>query len=66
VRERTGDDRHRRNVKQPAVKHGVELLSKIGQLEGIPDEEPRIETTVAGFALREIDRAWDGIDACSV
>jgi hypothetical protein len=53
-------------VKQPAVEHYVELLFKIGQPEGVPNEEPRGKATLAGFALREIDRAWDGIDAGSV
>ena len=54
------------DVKQPAVKHGVELLAKVGQPKSVPDKEPRRKTAVAGLALRKTDRLRNGIDTGSV
>jgi hypothetical protein len=38
-------------VEKPAVQNRVELFLELWQPEGIPDEEPCRQTTIAGLAL---------------
>ena len=53
------------DVEQPAVEHGAEGLPEIGQLPGVPQEEPRRETAVAPF-LSGVQRRGRDVDAGDV
>src|SRR5207253_2633177 len=51
------------DVEQPAVEHGVELLAKRAQLQGIAHEEAGTQLPVAGLALGDGDSGRSGVDA---
>jgi hypothetical protein len=54
------------HVEKPAVQNRVELFVEFRQSEGIPNQEPRRQTALAGLALRPIDSSGDGVDASGI
>ena len=54
------------NVKQSAVQHSVEVLTQIGQFEGIPDQEAGHQAAFSSLLPCEVDCLMNGVDTDGV